>query len=106
MTTYTDFFEKAQAEFVNGLKQAQELNIKSLTTLTNLFAQIPAVDADETSNKVAFPTPTEIVERTFAFTNELLATRKEYAIKLAELATEAQKQFADTAKRVAEAAKN
>jgi hypothetical protein len=90
---------------VNGLKQAQELNIKSLTNLTNLFAQIPAVDA-ETPNATAFPTPTELVERTFAFTNDLLATRKEYAIKLAELATEAQKQFADTAKRVAEAAKN
>jgi hypothetical protein len=105
VNTYTEFFEKAQAEFVNGLKQAQELNIKSLTTLTNLFAQMPAVDADET-NKVTFPTPTELVERSFAFTNELLATRKEYAIKLAEIATEAQKQFADTAKRVAEAAKN
>jgi len=105
MTSYTEFFEKAQTEFVNGLKQAQELNIKSLATLGNLFAQMPAVETNETS-PVSIPTPTEIVERTFAFTNELLATRKEYAIKLAELATEAQKQFLDTAKRVAEAAKN
>lgn len=106
MSSYTEFFEKAQAEFVNGLKQAQETNIKGLATLSNLFAQIPTVDANEASPATSFPTPTEIVERTFAFTNELLATRKEYAIKLAELATEAQKQFLDTAKRVAEAAKN
>jgi hypothetical protein len=105
MSTYTEFFEKAQAEFVNSLKQAQELNIKALASVSDLFAKVPAIDTKEAS-AVSLPTPTEIVERAFAFTNELIATRKEYAIKLAELATEAQKQFLDTAKRVAEAAKN
>jgi hypothetical protein len=105
MSTYTEFFEKAQAEFVNSLKQAQELNIKALASVSDLFAKIPTIDTNET-NAVSLPTPTEIVEQTFAFTNELIAARKEYAIKLAELATETQKQLLDTAKRVAEAAKN
>jgi hypothetical protein len=105
MNTYTEFFEKAQAEFVNSLKQAQELNIKALASVSDLFAKLPTIDTKET-NGVSLPTPTEIVERTFAFTHDVIAARKEYAIKLAELATETQKQFLDTAKRVAEAAKN
>jgi hypothetical protein len=105
MSNYTEFFEKAQSEFVSSLKQAQELNIKALASVSELFASVPAINTKEV-NAVQLPTPTEIVERTFAFTNEFLTTRKEYAIKLAELATEAQKQFLDTAKRMAETAKN
>ena len=103
--TINEFFEKAQTEFVNSLKQAQELNIKNFATVTDLFASIPTIDTKDAA-ATQLPTPTEIVEKAFAFTNTLVETRKEYAIKLAELATEAQKQFADTAKRVAEAAKN
>ncbi len=105
MNTMTEFFEKAQSEFVSGLKQAQELNIKTLATVTDLFAAVPTIDAKEATS-AQFPTPTELVERAFAFTNTLVETRKEYAVKLAELATEAQKQFIETAKRVAESAKN
>jgi hypothetical protein len=104
MNTYTEYLEKAQHEFLNGLKQLQELNIKGITTMSDLFAQVPTIEGQDA--KIAVPTATEVVERTFAFTNQLLETRKEYMVKLAELATEAQKQFADTAKRVAEAAKN
>jgi len=104
MTNYTEFLEKAQTEFLSSLKQAQELNIKALASVTDLFASIPTVDTKEVSAQL--PTPTEVVERAFAFTNTLVETRKEYAVKLAELATEAQKQFIDTAKRVAESAKN
>ena len=105
MTSYTEFLEKCQGEFLNGLKQAQELNLKTIAAVTDLVSSVPVVDVKE-FNATTLPTPTELVEKSFAFTNELLATRKAYAIKLAELATEAQKQFADTAKRVAEATKN
>ncbi len=105
MTNYTEFLEKAQTEFVTGLKQAQELNLKALASITDLFATVPTIDAKDAS-AAQMPTPTELVERAFAFTNTLVETRKEYAVKLAELATEAQKQFIETAKRVADAAKN
>jgi len=105
MNTYTQFFEKAQSEFVNSLKQAQELNLKTFATVTDLFAAVPTIDTKDAAS-TQLPTPTEIVERAFAFTNTLVETRKEYAVKLAELATEAQKQFIETAKRVADASKN
>ncbi|HET9030734.1 MAG TPA: hypothetical protein VFN49_11210 [Candidatus Aquilonibacter sp.] len=105
MKTYTEFAEKAQAEFLNGLKQAQELNVKALESFTALMAKSPTVDLKDLSS-FTMPTPAEFVERTFAFTNDMLEARKAYMVKLAELATESQKQFADAAKRVAEAAKN
>jgi hypothetical protein len=37
MNTYTEFVEKAQAEFLNGLKQAQDLNVKAIASVTELI---------------------------------------------------------------------
>ena len=105
MNSYADFLEKFQGEFLNGIKQAQDLNLKALAAMTELYTAIPAFDSKVFDGQ-NLPTATELVERTFAFTNEILETRKEYMVKLAELATEAQQQFVDTAKRVAESAKN
>jgi hypothetical protein len=105
MNTINEFFEKTQTEFLNGLKQAQELNVKTLSTITELVSKVPSMDAKEVQN-FTLPTATEVVEKSFAFTNELIATRKEYFVKLAEFATEAQTQFADAAKRIAAAAQN
>ncbi len=105
MNQFNEIFEKAQTEFLNGLKQAQELNVKTLTTLTEFASKLPAVDVKDAQN-VTLPTPTELVEKSFAFTTEMLNLRKEYLVKIAEMATEAQTQFADAAKRVAAAAQN
>lgn len=77
MNTYTEFLEKAQAEFLGGLKQAQELNVKAIESVTELFKQNGAT--------ATLPTPAQIVERTFAFTNDVLEARKQYMLKLAEL---------------------
>jgi hypothetical protein len=77
MNTYTELLEKAQGEFLSGLKQAQELNVKALATVTELFESNGAT--------AKLPTPAQIVERSFAFTTELLETRKQYMLKLAEL---------------------
>lgn len=105
MNNVIEFFEQTQAEFLNSLKQAQELNVKTLTTLTQLAAKVPTVDVKDAQN-FTLPNATEFIEKSFAFTNEIVAARKEYFVKLAGLATEAQTQFADAAKRVAAAAKN
>ena len=77
MSNYNKLLEKAQGEFLSGLKQAQDLNVKTLATVTELFESNGAT--------AKLPTPTEIVERSFAFTTQLLETRKEYMLKLAEL---------------------
>lgn len=77
MNTYTEFLEKAQAEFLTGLKQAQELNVKAIESVTELF--------NKNGTTTELPTPAQIVERTFAFTNEVLEARKQYMLKLADL---------------------
>jgi hypothetical protein len=73
MNTYTEFVEKAQAEFLNGLKQAQDLNVKAIASVTELI--------ESKNGEANLPTPAEIVEKSFAFTSQLL----EYMLKLAEL---------------------
>ncbi|HTZ55590.1 MAG TPA: hypothetical protein VMB20_11060 [Candidatus Acidoferrum sp.] len=78
MNTYTEILEKAQAEFLSGLKQAQELNVKAIESVTELLKE-------NGNGTPKLPTPAEIVERTFAFTNEVLEARKEYMLKLADL---------------------
>jgi 3-methyladenine DNA glycosylase/8-oxoguanine DNA glycosylase len=77
MNTYTEFVEKAQAEFLNGLKQAQDLNVKAIASVTELI--------ESKNGEANLPTPAEIVEKSFAFTSQLLESRKEYMLKLAEL---------------------
>ena len=104
MNTYTEFAEKVQTEFLNSLKAAQELNVKSFAAFNELVAQMPATPIDPATSEM--PTATDVVEHAFAFTSELLTTRKEYAVKLAELTTQAQKHFAQSASRFAEPAKN
>ncbi len=101
MNTYTEFLEKAQGEFLNGLKQAQELNIATLASFKDLVASVPTADATENNVVAKLPTPAEVVERTFAFTNQVLETRKAYMLKLAEMAGETQKQLLDAANRAA-----
>jgi hypothetical protein len=104
MNNYTEFLARVQGEFLASLRQAQDLNVKTVASLTELASAFPTNSTVPTATEL--PTPTELVEKSFAFTNELLAVRKEYTLKLAELATEGQKQFAATASRFAEAAKN
>ena len=83
MNTYIEFLEKAQSEFLGGLQKAQEMNLATLASVKDLMSSVPTA---ETTATIAVPTPAEIVERTFAFTNQLLETRKAYLLKLAELA--------------------
>lgn len=101
MTTYAELSEKFAGEFIESLKQAQDLSIKTLRAFGALVAEMPTnVDAS------AFPSPTKAMEQGFAFANELLETRKEYALKLAELATETQKQFTESLSRFTDVSKN
>ena len=103
MSTYTEFAQKVQSEFLNSLKAAQELNVNSFAAFNELLAQVPTAKIDPATTEL--PTPTDVVEHAFAFTNQVLETRKAYAVKLAELATQTQQQLAQTVARVAESAK-
>ena len=77
MSNYNKLLEKAQGEFLSGLKQAQDLNVKAIASVTELI--------ESKNGEAKLPTPAEIVEKSFAFTSQLLESRKEYMLKLAEL---------------------
>jgi hypothetical protein len=85
MNTYLEFLEKAQSEFLGSLQKAQELNIATFASVKDLMSSVPATT--ETNGTITVPSPVELVERSFAFTNQLLETRKAYMLKLAEMAT-------------------
>lgn len=104
MPSYTELIERTQSEVLTALRQAQDLNVKTLASLTELVSSIPLPTGDV--KNVELPTATEVVEHTFAFTNKFMEVRKEYMVKLAELATAGQKQFAEAAQRMTEAVKN
>ena len=102
MATYTEVTGKLQGEFLKSLEQAQELNLKALGAVAELLAQLPTPAVDTS----VLPTPTEAVEQGFAFANRVLAARKEFALKLAELATQAQRQFAQSVIEKVDVSKN
>jgi hypothetical protein len=102
MSTYTELSEKIQGEFLKSLEQAQELNLKTLTAVSELLAQLPTPSFEAST----LPTPAEAVEQGFGFASRVLEARKEFALKLAELATETQKNFAQTVAQAKEVSKN
>jgi hypothetical protein len=102
MSTYYELLENVQTEFLNGVKAAQDLSLQNLNAVSGFAARVPTVDTKDAVIP-QLPTPTEIVERSFAFAYQLMDLNKAYLVRMAEFATEAQKQWTETAKRVAEA---
>ncbi|MFI5054747.1 MAG: hypothetical protein ACHQDE_10325 [Acidimicrobiia bacterium] len=69
--------------FIAGVKQTQELAFSGINAWLDLAGKgftmpelesLPFVDA--------IPNPTEMIESTFAFAEELLSTQKDFAVKL------------------------
>jgi hypothetical protein len=71
--------------FVTSVKQGQELAFSGITAwvdLTGKAFSLPKVEGLPFAD--AIPNPREIVEAGFGFAEELLATQKEFAMKLVE----------------------
>ena len=71
--------------FVTSVKQGQELAFSGITAwvdLTGKAFSLPKVEGLPFAD--AIPKPREIVEAGFGFAEELLATQKEFAMKLVE----------------------
>ena len=75
----TKLVTETQERTLDALKQAQELSIRTAETAIS-FVPGKGADAD-------LPTPTELVEQTFAFTSKVLDTQKKYALRLTEVLT-------------------
>jgi hypothetical protein len=69
--------------FIAGVKQTQELAFSGLTAWVDLAGKGFSLPELETLPFVdALPSPQHMVETSFGFAEELLATQKDFAIKL------------------------
>jgi hypothetical protein len=83
--TPTDAANAFTDAIVSSVKQGQELAFNGLSAwvdLTGKAFNFPKTDALPFAD--AIPNPREFVEASFGFAEELLATQKEFAIKVAE----------------------
>jgi hypothetical protein len=70
---------------VSSVKQGQELAFSGISAWVDLTGKTFALPkADSLPFAGALPNPREFVEASFGFYEELLATQKEFAIKLAD----------------------
>jgi hypothetical protein len=69
--------------FIAGVKQTQELAFSGITAWLDLAGQgfkMPELESLPFIDSV--PNPTEMIETSFGFAEELLSTQKDFAIKL------------------------
>jgi hypothetical protein len=83
--TTTDFgalFAGAQKQAIASIKQAQDVSLEAARVAVGLVpASGPVVPA-------AFASPRAIVETSFGFAGELLASQHNYALQLADIVAE------------------
>ncbi len=97
---FTEYLTKLQAQSIEALKQAQEANVASLTSLRDVAAGLPTFQTPVES----LPSAKQVIEMSFGFANQVLELRKAYALQLAEMVASAQKATAETTARAAKAA--
>jgi hypothetical protein len=92
-----EYLKKLQTESLTTIKQAQEANISALTKLrdfTNEFSEKPGTIPTFEN----IPTPAQVVELTFGWSNQLLELSKGYTLKVAEMMVDAQKRTEEAVK--------
>jgi hypothetical protein len=90
MTNYNEFMAKTQGEILGAVKQAQETNVKAITSFGDAVAEY-ANKAKTMPTEMNMPTPTQVIESAFGFTAQLVEMQKNYYVKIAETFANAQK---------------
>jgi len=96
MPEYTEFVKKTQNDILNSVKQAQETNIKAMTTFGDAIAEY-ATKAKSFATTESLPTAAQVIESTFGFTAQLVELQKNYYVRIAEAIAAAQKKAVDFA---------
>lgn len=93
-----DFINKLQEEGLTTLKKTQDASLEAFGDFRKLATEF----SEKPGTMPTFeniPTPAQLVELSFGFTTQLLEIRKGYALKVAEMIAEAQKQAETTVKQ-------
>ena len=87
----SEYMSKFQEESLTALKETQDASLKAMSSFRQFgreFSEAPgSVPAFEN-----LPTPTQFVEMSFGFATQVLELRKAFALRVAEMMVEAQKQ--------------
>jgi hypothetical protein len=88
-TDFAQFVDKFQTDTLQAVKQAQDVNLAAFEQARELFTELSKVEKLPTVQDL--PTPTKFVELSFDYAGKFLELRKQYALQVAELFTEATK---------------
>ncbi len=94
----SEYMTKFQEEGLAALKETQDASLKAMKSFTQFgkeFAQKPGTMPSFEN----MPSPTQFVELSFGFATQLLELRKAYALSVAEMMVETQKQTAEMTKQ-------
>lgn len=87
----SEYMNKFQEESLAALKETQNASLKAFKSFSEFGKEISekpgAVPAFEN-----IPTPTQFVELSFGFASQILELRKAFALRVAEMIAETQKQ--------------
>jgi hypothetical protein len=93
----SEYMSKFQAESLAALKETQDASLKAMSSFREFGKEL----SEKPGTMPAFenmPTPTQFVEMSFGFATQLLELRKGFALRVAEMIAEAQKQTESTFK--------
>ncbi len=91
----SEYMNKFQQESLAAIKETQEASLKAMSS----FRQFGKEFNEKPGTMPAFenmPTPTQLVELSFGFATQMLELRKAFALRIAEMMVEAQKQTETT----------
>lgn len=81
--TYTSVAEKAADRVLGGVKQAQELTINAVSTVTGFVGGfLPELPTLPLASKL--PQPEQLVKTGFSIAEDVLKTNKQYALQLVQ----------------------
>lgn len=87
----SEYMTKFQEESLAAIKETQDASLKAFKS----FSEFGKEMAEKPGTVPAFenlPTPTQFVELSFGFASQILELRKAFALRVAEMMVETQKQ--------------
>lgn len=87
----SEYMNKFQQESLAAMKETQEAGLKAMSSFREFGKELNEKPGTMPTFE-NMPTPTQLVEFSFGFASQLLEMRKTFALRIAEMMVETQKQ--------------
>lgn len=88
----SEYVTKLQEESLTALKATQDASLKAFKSFSEINKEIAAEKPGTVPTFENIPTATQLVELSFGFASQILELRKAFALRVAEMMVETQKQ--------------